>query len=118
MAGMARFAMSRPGLPKMSPMNRSRTSVGPYRNAMLPAAPFFDSRQCHAQLAGSERRVGTRHVEGAGEADRTRKTSKHALGDMKGGVAVRFAPGGALHARDHQRVASDHDLHRVRFHAR
>ena len=32
-AGMARRAISRPGLPKMSPMKRMRTSVGPHANA-------------------------------------------------------------------------------------
>lgn len=83
---------------------------------MLPAAPFFDSRQRHAELAGAKDRVAPCHVECAGQPHGTCKSSKHALRDMKGGVLV-LAPGGPLDAGNQQRVASDHDVHSVRLDA-
>src|SRR6476620_8095488 len=71
-AGMARLAISRPGFPKISPMNRIRTSVGPYGNAQLAAAALLDARQRDAQLAGMQHRVGVAGVEGSGESYRAR----------------------------------------------
>src|SRR5688500_7517498 len=94
-AGMARFAISRPGLPKRSPMTRMRTSVGPHPNAKLAPAPFLDARQAHAQLAGVERGVGAAGVEGAREPHAAGEPAERALGQVEGGLAV-FAGGGAL----------------------
>src|SRR4051794_12144979 len=113
MAGMARRATSRPGFPKMSPMKRIRTSLGPNRNPVLTAAAVFNSRQPHAQLAGTKRGVAAGDVEGAGQTNRPRETSEHALGDMKRRLVVVLARGGPLHAGNHQRVARDDHLHGV-----
>jgi len=117
MAGMARLAMSRPDFPKMSPMNRIRTSVGPYRNAMLPAAPFFNPRHRDAQLARMKRGLCACHVERAGQPHGTRKPSEHAFRHMERGIAMMLAAGRLFHAADEQGIASDHDLHGVRAHA-
>src|SRR3954469_19951557 len=111
MAGMARRATSRPGFPKMSPMKRIRTSLGPNRNPVLAAAAVFDARQPHAQLAGAKRGIAAGNVERAGQTDRTRKTAEHALGDMERRLVMVLTRGGSLHARNHERVARDHDLH-------
>src|SRR6186997_637213 len=105
MAGMARRAMSRPGLPKMSPMNRIRTSIGPYRNAMLLAAAVVNPRHRNAQLARTERRLGACGVERAGKPHRSRKSAKHALGNVERGIAMMFAGRRPLHAGDQQGVA-------------
>src|SRR3954451_16698521 len=115
MAGMARFAISRPDLPKMSPMNRIRTSVGPHWNAMLPAAPLLDPWQPHAQLAGPQRGLDARDIERAGQTNRPREPSKYPFCNMEGGLVGMCACGRPLHAGDDQCVASNHDLHRVRF---
>jgi hypothetical protein len=80
---------------------------------MLATAAFFNSRQRHPQLPRAQSRIGMRHVECAGKPNRAGKTSKHALRDVKGGLALMWARGGLLHSRDQQRVASDYDLHRI-----
>src|SRR3982751_5739580 len=115
MAGMARFAISRPGLPKMSPIKRIRTSVGPHRNAMLPAAPFVHPWQRHAQFAGAQPGIGARHVECAGQTHRPRESSKYPFRHVEGRLAVMLACGGPLYAGDHECVASDDPFHRVPF---
>src|SRR6185295_9508153 len=94
-AGMARLAISRPGLPKMSPMNRTRTSVGPHANANLAAAAFHDARELHAQLAVLERRVGAADVERAREPHAAREPPERALRQVESRLAV-VAGGGAL----------------------
>jgi len=74
------------------------------------AAPFFDPRQRHPQLAGAERGLGTRDVKRARQPHRARKSSKHALRDVKGAVSLVLAGKWPLLARDHQRIPRDHDL--------
>src|SRR4051812_45053684 len=98
-AGMARFAISRPGLPKMSPMNRTRTSVGPHANANLAAAAFDNARKLHAQLTVLERRVGAAHVESAREPHRASEPAERALRQVERRLTV-FAGGWALLADD------------------
>ena len=99
-AGTARRAISRPGLPKMSPMNRMRTSVGPDGDADLAAAPLVDARQRDAQLAARAawRRRGRRRRRP--RAGRAREAPERALGEVKRGAAV-LARGGSLLAGDH-----------------
>src|SRR5438046_10738275 len=110
MAGMARRATSRPGFPKMSPMKRIRTSLGPNRNPVLAAAAVFNSRQPHAQLAGTKRGVAAGDVECAGQTNRTREPSEDALGDMERRLVVVLARGGPPHTRHHPRVAPGDEL--------
>ena len=117
MAGMARFAISRPGFPKMSPMNRIRTSVGPYRNAMLAAATLVDPRQQHAQLRRAQRRLGARDVERAGQSHGARETPERPLGDVKRRLLLVLAAPVRLSPGDHHRVPARSRLHRVGRHA-
>src|SRR5512141_2910710 len=87
--GIARRAISRPGLPKMSPMNRMRNgSVRLDRDANLAAAAFLDPRQRHPQLAGGEPGAGGGAVECAGQAHGPHEAAEGALGQMEGGIAV------------------------------
>src|SRR3982750_4407502 len=105
---MARLALSRPDLAKISPINRIRTSVGPHRNAMLAAPPFFNPWQRDTQFAGAERGIGARHVERAGEPNRPRESPKYPFRNMEGRLAMMRAGGRPLYAGDHQCVARDH----------
>src|SRR6266542_4029408 len=88
MAGMARFAISRPGLPKMSPMNRIRTSVGPHGNAALPAAPLLDPRQDHTQFAGAQSSVGASDVERTRQPDAACEAPERPLGHVECGLTL------------------------------
>src|SRR3970282_2111252 len=53
--GIARRTMSRPDLPKMSPMKRMRMLLRGNGDAQLAPAAFLDARQDDAQFAGRER---------------------------------------------------------------
>src|SRR4051812_39356486 len=87
-AGMARRAISRPGLPKMSPTNRMRIALGD-RNADGAAAALGDARQDDTQLAVHERGDGLAGVERAVHPDGAREAAEGALGDVKGRVFAR-----------------------------
>jgi hypothetical protein len=107
-AGTARFAISRPGLPKMSPMNRMRTSLDPDGNAKLAAPPFLEAWQEHAQLAALERRVSPACVERTREPDGAREAPEDPLGDVKCGAVL--ADGGPFVADDDERIPYEEDL--------
>src|SRR5918995_4357170 len=82
-AGIARRAMSRPGLPKMSPMKRMRILPRDDRDAQFTPAAFFDARQHDPQLAGGECRGCRPRVERAGQAHRAREAAERTFGQMK-----------------------------------
>src|SRR5262245_10029107 len=72
-AGIARRAMSRPGLPKMSPTKRMRMRAGSGdRDADLSAAPLGEPRHHDAQFAVFQRRHGLAGVERPVHADSAR----------------------------------------------
>src|SRR5262245_48392209 len=95
-AGMARLAISRPDLPKMSPMNRIRTSVDPHRDVMFATAPLIDPREDNAEFAITEPRIGARNIERSGQLHRPGESAEHTLGDVKCRLAAMFAGGGPL----------------------
>src|SRR4029450_13508324 len=109
-AGMARRAMSRPGLPKMSPTKRIRTLFDPDGNAVLAAAPLIDAREHHAQLAIAQRRRAARHIEGAGQPHAAGEAPETALRDVEGRLPRVLAAGRHLPSHDDERVARNHDL--------
>src|SRR5690349_18325007 len=84
-AGMARRAISRPGLPKISPTNRIRIDSGD-RNADPAAAPLFEAGQHDAQFAVLQRSDRLAGVERALELDGPGKAAEGALRNVKGGV--------------------------------
>src|SRR5262245_44160646 len=86
-AGIARRAISRPDLPKMSPTNRICIASGD-RNPDAAAAPLLDAGQHDAQLAVDQRGHRFVGVERAVEPDRPCEAAERALGDVKGRVAV------------------------------
>src|SRR5688572_11853127 len=104
---MARRAISRPGLPKMSPTNRMRMLAD--RNPDLGAAALLDARQHDAKLAGGERGGGAARVEGAVDADRPREPPEGAFGDVEAGVGV-LAHVRRLLAGDQQHAVGKDDL--------
>ncbi len=61
----------------------------------------------HAQLAGTQRRVGACDVEGSRQSDRAGKTAEHPLGDVKRRLAAVFARRRPLVAGNQHRVARD-----------
>src|SRR5919197_2534603 len=115
-AGIARRAISRPGLPKMSPMKRMRM-LRANRNPDFLAAPLVEARQRDAQLARDERRAGAPRIERAVEMHRTREAAERALRKMERRFRV-LARGRHLLARDHEDVAHVHDLDRLERYAR
>src|SRR5688500_15111980 len=106
-AGIARRAISRPGFPKMSPMNRMRMLTD--GNPDLLAAALGEARQDDAQLAVDERGGGGACVERAFDTDGTREPPERAFGHVERGVFV-LARRGQLAPRDQQHVAGKHDL--------
>ena len=111
---MARLAISRPGFPKMSPMNRIRTSDHPHGNAALTTAPFLDPRQRDAELSRAQGRLGPPGVEGPREPHASREAAERPFGDMERGLALMRAFRRMLVTHDEQRVARHDDLHAVR----
>src|SRR5688500_135139 len=104
--------MSRPGLPKMSPMKRilieerrrraagwSSSGFGDF-DANVAAAPLFNPRQHHAQFTAPERRRRTAAIEGPVETDRAGEPAETALAQVKRRSLV-AAGGGTFLARDH-----------------
>src|SRR5687768_11667707 len=75
-AGMARRAISRPGLPKMSPTKRMRMLAD--RDPDIGAAALLDARQHDPQLAGGERGVRAPRVERAVDLNRAREAPETA----------------------------------------
>src|SRR5688500_28304 len=129
---MARRVMSRPGLPKMSPMNRifmkgSCGSVvqmragsaphyallGAYRHSDFSAASFGDPLKDDVQLAIRQRRVRASRVERTGQPNHACKPAESALGQVESGVAMIVAPCGRLLARDHDDAARPADANHV-----
>src|SRR3990170_4510385 len=98
-AGTARRAISRPGLPKMSPMKRMRTSVGPHGDAELGAAALGNARQRQAQLPRPQRRFHASGVEGPREADGAGEAAERPLGEVKRRLTM-IAAGGHLAPHD------------------
>src|SRR5687767_1756468 len=90
---IARWAMSRPGRPKMSPMKRMRTSVGSDRNTDLAAATLLDARQVDPQLALRQRGARAARVDGTGEPNDARESSERAFRHVKGCLLVTTACG-------------------------
>src|SRR2546421_8964442 len=115
-AGTARRAISRPDLPKMSPMKRMRM-LRANRDADFLAASVLDARHGDAELAGGERRACAASVECPVEAHRARETPERALGEVERRLAV-FARRSDLLSRNHQYVARGHDVDGVGRHAR
>src|SRR4029079_4067462 len=118
-AGMARLAISRPGLPKMSPMNRIRTLVlvSPHGNPPFPAAPLLDPRQQHTQFARAERGVGASDVERTHQPNAAGEASERPFGDVERGLALVLTCRRALAPRHNQGVLGNDDLHGLRRHA-
>src|SRR5687768_16558482 len=108
-AGTARRTISRPGLPKMSPMNRIRKSVDPDRDTNLGPAPLGDARQDDAKLAGGERSGGGAGVIRGGHAHRAGEAAERPLGEMEGRIAM-VAASGRLPSRDDEHVARERHL--------
>src|SRR5919107_1198404 len=104
---MARRAISRPGLPKMSPTNRMRMLAD--RNPDLGAAALLDAGQHHAQFAGGKRGGGAAGVERAVDADGAGKAAERALGDVEAGVGVLAQVRGLLPG-DQQDAVGEDDL--------
>src|SRR3954454_87270 len=113
-AGTARRAISRPGFPKMSPMNRMRM-LGANGDADFLAASVVDPGHRDAKLAGVERRACAAGIEGAVEAYGPCEASERALRQVERRLPM-FAHGGHLLSRDHQNVARADDMNRVREH--
>src|SRR5262245_968811 len=78
-AGIARLAISRPDLPKMSPMKRIRTSVDPHGDAMFATAPIIDPREDDAEFPVAEPRIGARNVERSGQLHRAGEPTEYTL---------------------------------------
>src|SRR5262245_18082180 len=107
-AGIARRAISRPGFPKMSPMNRTRM-LAANRNADRRPAPLVETRHHHAQLAVAQRRRGALGVVGHVQADGARETAERALRDEKRRLTV-LAPRWHLGPGDQQHILRNEDL--------
>src|SRR6188508_2513747 len=114
-AGTARRTISRPGLPKMSPMNRMRM-LGADRNPDRRAAALVEPRQHDAQFAVAQRGGGTRGVVGPFEADGAREAAEGPLGDVETCLAV-LAGRRQLGAGQQQHVLREHDFDAGRRHA-
>src|SRR5436190_16275756 len=74
---------SRPGLPKMSPMKRIRTSDLLHRDRDGPAPPFGNFGQADPQLAFLQNRLGPHRIARGREADGPRKASEPAFDEVK-----------------------------------
>src|SRR6185436_8956440 len=85
-AGMARRAISRPGLPKMSPTKRMRMLAD--RDPDVRAASLLEAREDDAELAGGEGGGGAADVERTVDLDGARETAEGALCHVEAGVAV------------------------------
>src|SRR3954470_21391081 len=107
-AGIARRAISRPGLPKMSPMNRMRM-LAANRNADRRAAALLLPREDETQLAVGEGGGGTRGVVSPLETDGAREPAERALRHMERGLPV-VAHGRQLRAGDQHHVLRDNDV--------
>src|SRR6266542_1911904 len=117
-AGIALRAISRPGLPKMSPTKRIRTLFGPHRNAALASAPLFDAGKDDAQLAVPERGRAASDIERARQPHAAREAAEAALRDVESSLAVVLASQRHLLPHHDERIARDHDLHAIRRDAR
>src|SRR5262245_23711281 len=114
-AGIARRAISRPGFPKMSPMNRMRMLAD--RNADLTAPAVVEAGKYHAQLAVAQRGAGAGGVVRAFETDGARETAERALRHVKARFAI-LAERCSLGSSDQDHVLREHDLDVVRLDAR
>src|SRR3954454_8734952 len=80
-AGTARRAISRPGFPKMSPMNRMRM-LRADGGADFLAASVVDPGHRDAKLAGGERRARAAGIVGPLEAHGPCEASERTLGQV------------------------------------
>src|SRR5688572_26631170 len=111
-AGIARRAISRPGLPKMSPMKRIRILRRGHGDAQLTAAALPDARQDDAKLACCEGGRRAPRIERAVEAYGARKAAECTLRQMKRRLGM-LAAGREFAAADHHDPAAERHLHVV-----
>src|SRR5688572_29122842 len=106
-AGTARRAISRPGFPKMSPMNRMRMSAN--GDPDLIAAAIGDAWQHDTQLAVDQRGRGAAGIERAVHGQGACEAAERTFGHVKGGILVP-ARRGQLPPRNEQDIAGKHDV--------
>src|SRR5262245_37705978 len=106
-AGIARRAISRPGLPKMSPMNRMRMLAD--RNAYLAAPAIVEAGEDDPQFAVAQRGARAGGVVRPFETDGAREPAERALRHVEARFAV-LAEGRPLGSGNQDDVLREHDL--------